>query len=74
MGMDRRQIMGYYFPTFQVISVIRPFGLPAETADRRIWRMKPIVRRFVFCKLSAIIYFKSFFVKIILAYSIIVPI
>ena len=29
--------MGYYFPTIQVIYVIRPPGLPAEKADRRIW-------------------------------------
>ena len=35
------------FP-FQVISLIRPPGLPAEMADRRIWRMKAIVRRLVF--------------------------
>ena len=34
------------FP-FQVISLIRPPGLPAEMADRRIWRMKSIVRRSV---------------------------
>ena len=37
------------FP-FQVISLIRPPGLPAEKADRRIWRMMAIVRRFVFCR------------------------
>ena len=41
-----------YFPAFQVISVISPPGLPAEMADRRIWRMKAIVRQFVFCVLS----------------------
>ena len=29
--------MGSHFPAFQVISVIRPPGLPAEKADRRIW-------------------------------------
>ncbi|RKI76334.1 hypothetical protein D7V83_19750 [bacterium 0.1xD8-71] len=40
--------MGNYFPTFQVISLIRPPGLPAEIADRRIWRMKAIVRRLAF--------------------------
>ena len=37
MGMDRGQIMGNYFPTFQVISLIRPPGQPAKIADRRIW-------------------------------------
>ncbi|RKJ61483.1 hypothetical protein D7Y06_20260 [Roseburia sp. 1XD42-69] len=30
MGMDRGQIMGNYFPTFQVISLTRPPGLPTE--------------------------------------------
>ena len=50
MGMDRGQVMGNYFPAFQVISVIRPPGLPAEMTDRRIWRMMAIVRRFVFCR------------------------
>lgn len=29
----------YSLPTIQVISLIRPPGLPAEKADRRIWRM-----------------------------------
>ena len=38
MGMYRGQIMGNYFPTFQVISVIRPPGLPVEITDRRIWQ------------------------------------
>ena len=37
-------------PAFQVISVIRPPGLHAEMADHRIWRMKAIVRQFVFCR------------------------
>lgn len=46
--------MGNYFPAFQVISVIRPPGRPAEAADRRIWWMKSIVRRLAF------VYFLSF--------------
>ena len=33
---------------FQAISLIRPPGLPAEMADRRIWRMKAIVRQLAF--------------------------
>ena len=33
-----------YFPGFQVISVIRLSGLPAEKANRRIWRMKSIAQ------------------------------
>ena len=72
--------MGSHFPAFQVISVIRPPGLPTETAnrrvsilplipplskrfllsdlpaekaDRRIWRMMAIVRRFVFCRIPS---------------------
>ena len=36
-----------YFPAFQVIFLISPPGLPAEMADRRIWRMMALVRRFV---------------------------
>ena len=40
--------MGSHFPAFQVISVISPLGLPAEKADRRIWRMKAIVRQLAF--------------------------
>ena len=48
MGIGRGLIMGNYFPTFQVISLIRPPGLPAEIADRRIWRMRAIVRRLAF--------------------------
>ena len=41
-----------YSPAFQVISVISPPGLPGKKADRRIWRVKSIVRRFVFCRIS----------------------
>ncbi len=69
--------MGNYFPTFQVISLIRPPGLPAEIADRRIWRMMAIVRRLAFVyffinpKLHLTIHR---FLIVILAYSIIVPI
>ena len=37
-----------YSTAFQVISVISPPGLPAEMADRRIWRMKAIVRQLAF--------------------------
>ena len=33
---------------FHVISLIRPPGLPGKKADRRIWRMKAIVRRLAF--------------------------
>ena len=51
MGMDRGQVMGNYFPAFQVISVIRPPSLPGKKEDRHIWRMNSIVRRFVFCVL-----------------------
>ena len=43
-----------YFPAFQVISVISTPGLHAEMADRRIWRMKAIVRQFVFCSIISL--------------------
>ena len=42
-------ILPAYFP-FQVISVIRPPGLPGKKADRRIWRMMTIVRRLAFVR------------------------
>ena len=44
------------FP-FQVIYLIRPPGLPGKKADRRIWWMKSIVRRFVFLRILYILCF-----------------
>ena len=46
-GTDSEQMMGI-IPRFP--SDFRyQAALPAEKADRRIWRMMAIVRRFVFC-------------------------